>query len=88
MSKYLPELGWKPIIYTPSNPDSSVNDESLLAEIHPEVEEIKTPIWEPYDVYRKLTGQRKLRNLKPDIFQKHHPETGKVNYLYSSVAIF
>jgi glycosyltransferase involved in cell wall biosynthesis len=58
MSKFLPELGWQPIIYTPENPDPSVTDESLLKEIHPEIIEIKTPIWEPYDVYRKLTGKK------------------------------
>jgi len=58
MSKFLPELGWQPIIYTPENPDPSVTDESLLKEIHPEIIEIKTPIWEPYDFYRKLTGKK------------------------------
>jgi glycosyltransferase involved in cell wall biosynthesis len=58
MSKFLPELGWKPIIYTPKNPDPSVIDESLLKEIHPEIIELKTPIWEPYEFYRKLTGKK------------------------------
>ncbi len=58
MSKFLPELGWQPIIYTPENPDPSVIDESLLKEIHPEIIEIKTPIWEPYDFYRKITGKK------------------------------
>lgn len=58
MSKFLPELGWQPIIYTPQNPDPSVIDESLLKEIHPEIIEIKTPIWEPYEFYRKLTGKK------------------------------
>lgn len=64
MSKYLPELGWKPIIYTPLNPDPSVVDESLISEIHPEIVEIKTPIWEPYDVYRKLFGKKKDSKFK------------------------
>lgn len=58
MSKFLPELGWQPIIYTPENPDPSVIDTSLVKEIHPEIIEIKTPIWEPYEVYRKLTGKK------------------------------
>lgn len=58
MSKFLPELGWQPIIYTPENPDPSVIDESLLKEIHPQIIELKTPIWEPYDFYRKLTGKK------------------------------
>ena len=58
MSKFLPELGWQPIIYTPENPDPSVIDKSLLKEIHPEIIELKTPIWEPYDFYRILTGKK------------------------------
>ena len=57
MSKYLPELGWQPLVFTPSNPDSSVYDFSLINEIHPELKEIKTPIWEPYYIYRRITGK-------------------------------
>lgn len=58
MSKFFPELGWQPIIYTPENPDPSVIDESLLKEIHPEIIELKNPIWEPYEFYRKITGKK------------------------------
>ena len=58
MTKFLPELGWQPIIYTPENPDPSVIDESLIKEIHPELVELKTPIWEPYEFYRKITGTK------------------------------
>ena len=58
MSKYFPELGWQPIIYTPENPDPSISDKSLVKEIHNEIVELKTPIWEPYDIYRKLTGKK------------------------------
>lgn len=64
MSKYLPELGWKPIIYTPENPDASVSDESLLQEIHPETEIIKTPIWEPYNLFRRITGKKSDEKFK------------------------
>ena len=32
-SKYLPEMGWQPVIYTPENPERLVTDESLVAEI-------------------------------------------------------
>ena len=58
MSKFLPELGWQPIIYTPENPDPSISDESLVTEIHKDIIELKTPIWEPYNIYRKLTGKK------------------------------
>ena len=63
MSKFLPELGWQPIIYTPENPDSSVTDDSLKKEVHKDIIELKTPIWEPYNFYRKLTGKKKWREV-------------------------
>jgi len=64
MSKFLPELGWQPVIYTPENPDPSVIDESLSKEIHKDIIEIKTPIWEPYDFYRKITGKKSGEKFK------------------------
>ncbi len=64
MSKYLPELGWQPIIYTPSNPDASVIDDSLKNEIPKETIELKTSIWEPYNLYRKITGKKKDTKFK------------------------
>lgn len=64
MSKYLPELGWQPVIYTPENPDPSVTDYSLLEEIHPDIKTIKIPIWEPYEIYRKITGKQKEEKFK------------------------
>ena len=59
MSKYLPEQGWKPVIYTPENGEAPVIDESLLDEIHSDVEIIKHPIWEPYKLYKFFTGKKK-----------------------------
>ncbi len=64
MAKYLPEYGWQPVIYTPENPDPSVIDESLLAEVPPEAEVVRRPIWEPYDLFRKLTGKSKESRFK------------------------
>ena len=57
-SKYLPSEGWQPIIYTPENPDMGSVDESLLADIPEEAEIIKRRIFEPYGIYRKLTGSK------------------------------
>lgn len=57
-AKYLPKYGWQPVIYTPEKPDFSVKDNSLLEDIPKEAEILKTPIWEPYDLYRKLSGNK------------------------------
>lgn len=59
MSKYLPQYGWQPVIYTPENPEAGMTDESLLRDIAPEAEVIKRPILEPYAVFNILTGKKK-----------------------------
>ena len=58
-SKYLPEFGWQPVVYTPENPEQLARDESLLADIPDCAEVIKTRILEPYELYRRLTGGKK-----------------------------
>lgn len=54
MAKYLPEYGWEPVIFTPENPDFPLQDPSLLEEVSPQMEVLKFPIWEPYDLFRSL----------------------------------
>ncbi len=56
-SKYLPEHGWQPVIYTPENPERLAYDESLLADIPECAEVIRRRIVEPYGLYRKLFGR-------------------------------
>ena len=53
-AKYLPSEGWQPVIYTPENPEQLAVDASLEAEIPSEAEVIKTPITEPYEIYKKV----------------------------------
>jgi len=53
--KYLPEFGWEPIVYTPSNPESPAIDEGLLKDIREGTRVIRRPIWEPYQLYRIFT---------------------------------
>lgn len=61
-SKYLPELGWQPVIYTPENPEQLAVDESLLKDVPECAEIIKTHIREPYEAYRALFGKKKEVN--------------------------
>lgn len=56
--KYLREFGWEPIVYTPENPEYPSEDFSFQKDIPADVEVIKTPIWEPYNVYRNLFGKK------------------------------
>ena len=62
-TKYLPEHGWQPVVYTPENPEAPALDETLLKDISPETEVIKTQIWEPYSWYKKFLGIRKEEKL-------------------------
>lgn len=71
-AKYLQEYGWEPIIYTVENGEFPVIDETLLKEIPKGIEIIKTPIWEPYQLYKKFTGQKKEQRLKATVITEKH----------------
>ena len=64
MSKYLPEYGWQPVIYTPENAEYPVEDPSLLQDVAPETEVIKRKIVEPYSFYKRLLGIKKEQKVK------------------------
>ncbi len=57
-TKYLPQFGWQPVVYTPENPELMAVDEALLKDIPPEAEVIKAPITEPYTWYKRFTGKK------------------------------
>lgn len=63
--KYLRQFGYEPIVYTVSNGEYPAIDETLVKEIPEGVEVIKSEIWEPYQLYKKFTGQQKDQKLKP-----------------------
>jgi glycosyltransferase involved in cell wall biosynthesis len=58
-AKYLRDFGWEPVVYTPANPEPQEIDISLLQDIPDNMEVIKSPIWEPYNIYKQLTGKKK-----------------------------
>jgi hypothetical protein len=57
--RYLRETGWEPVVYTALNGEYPVMDEKLLAEVPEGVQVIRTPIWEPYKLYKRFTGGKK-----------------------------
>jgi len=61
-SKYLPEFGWDPVVFTPENPDVPVVDVTLLEEVSSLVQVLKIPIFEPSRVVslfgRKMSTTR------------------------------
>ena len=57
--KYLPSLGWEPIIYTVENGEYPVLDDSLVNDLPSNIKVLKTKIWEPYIFYKRFTGRKK-----------------------------
>lgn len=82
--KYLPESGWQPVILTVQDGDYPARDESLLAEIPKHAIVYRTKIFEPYRLYRKLTG--KPANAPVDV--ENIPQGGKRKSLTESLAEF
>ncbi len=56
--KYLPAVGWEPVVLTARDADYPAYDESLLAELPPKLTVYRSYIPEPYQLYRKLTGRQ------------------------------
>ncbi|TCN73303.1 glycosyltransferase involved in cell wall biosynthesis [Acetobacteroides hydrogenigenes] len=54
--KYLREYGYEPVVYTAANGEMPVYDPTLANDIPEGVEEIRTEIWEPYHLYKKMVG--------------------------------
>lgn len=68
--KYLPEFGWNPIVLTVSNGQFPARDESLLKQIPENIKVIRTHIYEPYDLYRALTGKKPGSAIDVNVIKK------------------
>jgi hypothetical protein len=69
-TKYLTEFGWKPIVFTVSNGQFPARDESLLKQIPQDTIVERVPIYEPYDIYRMLTGKKKGTAIDVNVIKK------------------
>ncbi|MBE0664057.1 MAG: glycosyltransferase family 4 protein [Bacteroidales bacterium] len=75
--KYLREFGWEPVVYTPENPEPPDVDETLFKDIPENLTVIKKPVWEPYTLYKRLTGKKKDKRVAHGFLK----EDGKTNFL-------
>lgn len=57
--KYLREFGWEPIVFTVKNGSYPITDLTLHNEVPKDIEVIQSPIFEPYEWYKLLTGKGK-----------------------------
>ncbi len=61
--KHLPEYGWQPTVLTVDEDTFSQKDESLLKEVPPSVEVVKSKSLEPFTLYRSFIGKKKDEQL-------------------------
>lgn len=66
-AKYLPQFGWQPVILTVEDGDYPSIDHSLESEVPDECIVYKTKAFEPYGLYRKLTGKNKDEEISTDV---------------------
>lgn len=59
----LQERGWEPTVLTPSNPQFEIKDEQLLDRVK-NIPVDRIPIWEPFDLFHKLTGNKDRKNVQ------------------------
>ena len=76
MSKYLPENGWQPVIYTTENAEYPIVDPSLEKDIVPEAEVIRHPIVEPYTFYKRFLGIKKDETVKAGFIEEKEKKKG------------
>lgn len=68
-SRYLKEVGWDVTVFTPVNAESAVNDPELLQLVEG-IRVYPSKIWEPFDLYRKITGKKKSQRIQTGFLQE------------------
>jgi len=56
-SKYLADNGLEPIIFTPEDPQFTIEDNKLGEAIDHRIDVLRFPIWEPFRLFNKLSGK-------------------------------
>ncbi len=75
-AKYLREFGWEPIICTPDNPEYPVLDEDNFKDVPKNARILKTKIWEPYNLFKIITGKKKEERIHNVFLEEDKPSLG------------
>lgn len=59
----LDSRGWDISILTPENPQFEISDDALLDKVK-HLKTYRLPIWEPFDLFHKITGNKDRKNVK------------------------
>lgn len=64
-SKYLRLYGWEPIVYTPKNAQYPYFDLTNEKHVPEDLTVLRTKIFEPFDLFKKLSGRKKHESANP-----------------------
>jgi len=73
IAKHLRQYGWEPIIYTAENPHYPTIDYSNDKDIPQGITVLRGRIWEPYHIYKFLTGKPKDANVNNVFYVRDEP---------------
>lgn len=75
--KYLPQFGWEPVVLTVENPNSPVDDTSLLSDIPERTKVYKTKSLEPFKLYKKFLGKEENDKIPGDVLLTEKDRSAK-----------
>lgn len=64
IAKYLRDFGWEPVIFTAKNPSYQFLDYNNLKDIPEGLEIHQVPIFEPINLFKKISGRKKTQPLQ------------------------
>ena len=70
IAKYIRQFGWEPIIFTAEGADYPSIDHTNAKDIHPDTVVLRQKIWEPYNIYRFISGKKKDANVNNVFYTK------------------
>lgn len=73
--KYFPEFGWEPIVLTVDKGNYPSIDESLVHEIPSACKVYKTKAFEPFDLYKTLSGKTKNESIPTFVLNKSESDS-------------
>jgi len=72
-AKYLREFGWEPVICTAENAEYPVLDEGNLKDVPAGIKILKTKIWEPYNLFKLISGKKKEERIHNVFLEEDKP---------------
>lgn len=72
-AKYLHEFGWEPIIHTAESAEYPVLDEGNFKDIPKDCTVIRTKIWEPFKLFKLITGKKKEERIHNVFLEEDKP---------------